>query len=243
MYWPSTIIKKRFYIVRTYKVKLKNPSFIYKMVIIGLFYAVNCPVIAAELGLSAGSFHFPATDYYYPNFYDEAGFRGEITFQKEGWPGFFVRLQSYAYPMDDNIFENILEVGFTQRYESEAGSVYIRPLLGYGLPRFQYVAPYFVGADMYLHFARLGYDAGYSINLSRFAVGANNRGRWVINVGSKFYDRNTVLWAFDGEIGFRLSGRWRTSVRGGAEFDGYYEKIFLRENVRPYVEAGIYYSF
>jgi hypothetical protein len=195
---------------------------------------------AAELGLSFGFFRFPATDYYYPNFYDEAGFRGEITFQKEDWRGLFVRLQSYGYPMDDNIFENMLELGSTQRYELGAGSVYVRPIFGYGFPRFQYVAPYFIGADMYLHFIRLGYDAGYSINLGRFSVGVNNRGRWLINIGSKFYDRNTALWAFEGEIGLRLSGRWRTSFRGGAEFDGYYEKIFLKDDVRPYVEAGIY---
>jgi hypothetical protein len=199
-------------------------------------------VPAAEVGLSAGSFHFPATDYYYPNFYDEAGLRGEIAFQKEGWGGFFVRLQSYGYPMDDNIFENILELGLTRRYETEAGSVYMRPITGYGLVRLQYPAPYYRSVDKtYLNLARVGYDAGYSINIGRFAVGANNRGRWLVNVESNFFDRNTVLWAFDAEIGFRLSGRWRTSVRGGAELDGYYEKIFLRENVRPYVEAGIYY--
>lgn len=199
-------------------------------------------VTAAEVGLSFGLFKFPATDYYYPNFYDEAGIRGEITFQKEGWRGFFVRLQSYGYPMDDNIFENIAEVGFTQRYTSDTGSVYVRPLIGYGLVRLQYPAPYYPTVEKnYLNLARLGYDAGYSIRFGRFSVGANNRGRWLINVESNFYDRNTALWAFEGEIGVRLNGRWRTSVRGGAEFDGYYEKIFLKDNVRPYFEAGIYY--
>jgi hypothetical protein len=200
------------------------------------------PAFSAEVGLSFGLFKFPATDYYYPNFYNEAGFRGEITFQKEGWRGFFVRLQSYGYPMDDNIFENIAELGLTQRYVSEAGSVYVRPLIGYGLVRLQYPAPYYPTVDKhYLNFARLGYDAGYSIRFGRFSVGANNRARWLINVESNFFDRNTVLWAMEGEVGIRLSNRWRTSVRGGAEFDGHYEKIFLKKNVRPYFETGIYY--
>jgi hypothetical protein len=215
--------------------------FIFARILFTLF-VLTASSFAAELGLSAGLFRFPATDYYYPNFYDEAGFRGEITFQKEGWWGFIVRAQSYVYPMDDNILENVLELGLTQQYESDAASVYVRSVLGYGLPRFQYRAPYSFGADMYLHFVRVGYDAGYSINLGRFAFGANNRARLLINVGSDFYDCKTFLWAFDGEVGFRLSERWRTSFRSGAEFNGYYEKIFLKENFRPYFETGIYYS-
>jgi hypothetical protein len=211
--------------------------------IIFFIYLSSVPAFPAELGLSFGLFKFPATDYYYPNFYDEAGFRGEITFQKVGWLGFFVRLQSYGYPMDDNIFENIAEFGITRRYESGKGAFYARPVIGYGLVRFQYPAPYYPTVDKhYLNFARLGYDAGYSIGFGRFNAAANNRGRWLINVESNFYDRNTALWALEGEIGFRLSERWRTSVRGGAEFEGYYEKIFLKENVRPYFETGIYYS-
>jgi hypothetical protein len=210
--------------------------------IILFIFLSTVPVFPTELGLSFGLFRFPATDYYYPNFYDEAGFRGEITFQKVGWLGFFGRLQSYAYPMDDNIFENIAEVGFTQRYTSDAGSVYVRPIIGYGLVRLQYPAPYYPTVNKYyLNLARLGYDAGYSIRFGRFSVGVNNRGRWLINVRSDFYDRNTALWVFEGEIGLRLSEGWRTSFRGGAELDGYYEKIFLKDNVRPYVEAGIYY--
>jgi hypothetical protein len=207
-----------------------------------VFISISVSAIAAEVGLSFGLFKFPATDYYYPNFYDEAGFRGEITFQKEGWYGFFVRLQSYGYPMDDNIFENIMELGLTQRYTSDAGSVYVRPLIGYGLVRLQYPAPYYPTVDKhYLNFARLGYDAGYSVKFGLLSVGANNRARWLVNVGSNFSDRNTVLWVMEGEVGIRLSSRWRTSIRGGAEFDGYYEKVFLKKNVRPYFETGIYY--
>jgi hypothetical protein len=201
------------------------------------------PVVAAELGLSAGSFHFPATDYYYPNFYDEAGIRGEITFQKEGWRGFFGRLQSYGYPMDDNIFENVIELGLTQRYEDDRGAVYVRPIIGYGLVRLQYPAPYYPAVDKhYLSFARLGYDVGYSVKFGRFSVGANNRGRWLVNVGSNYSDRNTVLWAMEGEFGIRLNPKWRTSVRAGCEFDGYYEKVFLKDNLRPYIEVGVFYA-
>lgn len=218
------------------------PRITFIVCVFGLFF-LTISSSPAELGLSFGLFKFPATDYYYPNFYDEAGFRGEITFQKVGWWGFFGRLQSYGYPMDDNIFENIAEVGFTRRYTLGGGSVSVRPILGYGLVRLQYPAPYYPMVDKnYLNLARLGYDAGYSVGFGRFSVGANNRGRWLINVESNFYDRNTVLWAMEGEIGLRLSERWRTSFRGGAEFEGYYEKIFLKENVRPYFELGIFYS-
>jgi hypothetical protein len=208
-----------------------------------LFLAISLPTSAAEFGLHFGLFKFPATDFYYPNFYDETGIRGEITFQKVGWWGFFGRLQSYGYPMDDNIFENIAEVGITPRYESGKGAFYVRSVIGYGLVRLQYPAPYYPTVNKnYLNLARLGYDVGYSIGFGRFSVGANNRGRWLINLVNNFYDRNTVLWALEGEVGLRLSERWRTSVRGGAEFYGYYEKIFLKDNVRPYFEAGIFYA-
>ncbi len=201
------------------------------------------PAFPAELGLSFGLFKFPATDYYYPNFYDEAGFRGEITFQKVGWLGFFGRLQSYGYPMDDNVFENIAEFGITPQYKSGRIRLYARPIIGYGLVRLQYPAPYYPTVDKtYLNFARLGYDAGLSVGLGRFSVGAGHRGRWLLNLADNFYDRDTALWAMEGEFGVRLSERWRTSVRGGAEFEGYYEKIFLKENVRPYFEMGVYYT-
>ncbi len=71
------------------------------------------PVAAADLSFSFGLFKFDATDYYFPNFYAEAGFRGEIDYVPD-WGGASrhnLRLQCHGYPMDDNIFEPIVEYG------------------------------------------------------------------------------------------------------------------------------------
>jgi len=48
--------------------------FLYRTLVLSLFI-LPLTSTAAEVGLSAGLFKFPATDYYYPNFYDEARFR------------------------------------------------------------------------------------------------------------------------------------------------------------------------
>jgi len=37
--------------------------------------ALAAPALAKDLALTGGAFYFNATDFYYPNFYDEAGFR------------------------------------------------------------------------------------------------------------------------------------------------------------------------
>ena len=66
---------------------------------------------ARDLSLAGGAFYFNATDYYYPNFYDEAGFRGEVNYKPWANPS-NLRLQCYGYPGDDNIFETIVEYGY-----------------------------------------------------------------------------------------------------------------------------------
>jgi hypothetical protein len=39
---------------------------------------VLAPSLAADLSVTGSAFRFNATDYYYPNFYEDAGYRGGL---------------------------------------------------------------------------------------------------------------------------------------------------------------------
>ena len=76
---------------------------------IALIVFVPVTAAAGDLTLAVGAFRFPATDFYYPNFYVEAGARGEVAYSWGETNRKTVRLLAAAYPMDDNIFEPSLE--------------------------------------------------------------------------------------------------------------------------------------
>jgi hypothetical protein len=215
-----------------------------------LLMCFNC-AYSVQLALTAGAFRFNATDYYYPNFYLDAGYRGEVTYAPSETSPHFLRLQVYGYPGDDNIFETILEYGRTWRIPLGSWEVLARPVGGFAVAKLQYPAPYYPTVEhQYLPWARFGYDA----SVGRGLVGplfarAGDRGRVVHYAGSSyagFRDERT-LWqnAPFSEVEWALVPGWKFIGRGGVEVGGYYDDVFLpkEKKLRPFGEVGFAYSF
>jgi hypothetical protein len=219
-----------------------------------LYAIIFClPTIAAaaDLSISAGLFRFNATDYYYPNFYEEAGFRGEITYGLGEVNRHTFRLQIYGYPGDDNIFEPILEYGFHRKLTFGGWEVVARPVGGLGVVKLQYPAPYYpVVEHQKLPWLRVGYDASLGHKLAgSFFLRGGDRGRFLYYLSDTYavFAENKTAWqnAPFGELEVSVAPGWNLIGRGGVEIGGYYDDVFLPpdQKLRPFGEAGVAYSF
>jgi len=221
-----------------------------------LFLAVTYSLTyAADLTVAAGGFRFWATDYYYPNFYDEAGFRGDITFAFGG--GRYrhtIRVLAAGYPMDDNVFDPAVEYGWRLVAESSTPvDVIFEPAGGFQYTKLQYPAPYYPTVEHhFLPWLRLGWDGGLGRALtSRLYLSAAFRFRLLYYLGtwhgafaaSQGGEPSQPVWGPWVESRVKINGRWAALARGGWEWDGWYEEIFLREKSRPYGELGVAYSW
>ncbi|MCP4231611.1 MAG: hypothetical protein GY771_15885 [bacterium] len=225
-------------------------SFKHSVIITFLMLVMLTSVIPASAfpwGVSGGLFRFPATDYYYPNFYDDAGYRGDLYMHLRADKPIYIPLKGrvYGYPGDDNVFEYCLESGPGFRFgEGSNLTVRAEPLLGMGRMKLQYPAPYYpVVTHTYINFVRAGYDANVMRHFGRFALGGNLRYRYLYNIEKNFFDRHTHVVELNGEIDYRWSEALRFSFVGGVEVGGWYPKIFFdRGNVRPYFEVGAHFN-
>ncbi len=206
---------------------------------------------AADLSLTAGLFRFNATDYYYPNFYEEAGFRGEITYAVGDVNRHLFRLQIYGYPMDDNIFEPILEYGYNRKISLGSWDLVLRPVAGLGVVKLQYPAPYYpVVEHQKLPWLRVGYDAyiGHRI-AGPFSFRAGDRGRLLYYLSDTYatFTEDKTAWqnAPYGELEIAVAPGWKLLGRGGLEIGGYYDDVFQTpdKKLRPFGEAGFAWSF
>ena len=206
---------------------------------------------AADLSFTAGLFRFNATDYYYPNFYEEAGFRGEITYSLGEVNRHLLRLQVYGYPGDDNIFEPIAEYGYNRKLSLWGIELVARPVGGLGVVKLQYPAPYYpVVTHQYLPWLRVGYDASIGHKLAGpIFVRGGDRGRLLYYLSGDygaFQDEKTA-WqnAPFGEVEVAVAPGWKLLGRGGVEIGGYYNDVFdpLDKKLRPFGEAGVAWSF
>lgn len=203
---------------------------------------------AREVGLDVGMFKFEATDYYYPNFYDEGGFRGEINYiLGETWRH-NLRAQFYGYPGDDNIFETIIEYGpwFEGGFRGFVAET--RPCLGFDVMKFQYPAPYYPTiTHQYLPWLRGGYD----VAVGHLVAGpvwlyAGDRGRAMFYFASGYAAFQDDRWVWSnapfGEVRVHVGPNWTLRGRGGVEFGGYYDDVFLTPDylphARPFGEVG-----
>ena len=206
---------------------------------------------AADLSLTAGLFRFNATDYYYPNFYEEAGFRGEITYAAGEVNRHLLRLQFYGYPGDDNIFEPIIEYGYNRKMSLGGWELVLRPVGGLGVVKLQYPAPYYpVVTHQYLPWLRVGYDAyiGHRI-AGPLSFRAGDRGRLLYYLSDTYgtFAEDKTEWqnAPFGEVEIAVAPNWKLIGRGGVEVGGYYDDVFLTpdKKLRPFGEAGVAWSF
>ncbi len=212
-----------------------------------LLIVLYIPALALPWGISAGLFHFPATDYYYPNFYDDAGYRGDLYMHLRADKPIYISLKGriYGYPGDDNVFEYCPEFGLGFRFGVGSNlTATAEPLLGYGRIKLQYPAPYYpVVTHTYVNFIRVGYDVGVKRPVGRWDLGGNVRYRYLFNIEKNFYPRHTHVAELNGEIGYRLWETLRVSFIGGVEVGGWYPVIFFdRGNARPYFEFGLHFN-
>ena len=211
----------------------------------------NSASLAADLSFAAGLFRFNATDYYYPNFYEEAGFRGEITYSLGEVNRHLLRLQVYGYPGDDNIFEPIAEYGYNRKLSLWGIELVARPVGGLGVVKLQYPAPYYpVVTHQYLPWLRVGYDAyiGHRI-AGPLSFRAGDRGRLLYYLSDTYgtFAEDKTAWqnAPFGELEVAVAANWKLIGRGGVEIGGYYDDVFLNreKKLRPFGEAGVAWSF
>ena len=206
---------------------------------------------AADHSFTAGLFRINATDYYYPNFYEEAGFRGEITYAVGDVNRHTFRLQAYGYPMDDNIFEPILEYGYHRKMSLGGWELVARPVGGLGVVKLQYPAPYYpVVTHQYLPWLRVGYDAyiGHRI-AGPLSFRAGDRGRLLYYLSDTYgtFAEDKTEWqnAPFGEVEIAVAPGWKLLGRGGVEIGGYYDDVFVNreKKLRPFGNAGVAWSF
>ncbi len=95
---------------------------------------VPLSALAADLTVAVGTFRFQATDYYYPNFYEEAGVRGEVACSLGAASRHTFRLLLGAYPMDDNIFEPSAEYGWRPALAWRSWDITLEPAAGFRGP-------------------------------------------------------------------------------------------------------------
>lgn len=217
-------------------------------------FAVPAAVQAASLTVAAGAFLFEATDFYYPNFYTEAGFRGEIELALAGRHR--LSLTGAAYPMDDNIFDPAAEYSWTPVLSLNHFNVILTPTGGFGLTKLQYPGPYFPHVDhQFLPWLRAGGDAGVGFQfLNYFSSAFTGRGRALYYLGDTFFRTQSgkvERWKFINgpvaELKFAPTGRWAFLGRVGWEFGGFYDDVFRTPedllHSRPYAELGVVYDF
>ena len=218
--------------------------------------ALLCGAAAAakDLTFVGGAFKFNATDYYYPNFYDEAGFRGELYYfpwnERHG-----LRAQFYGYPGDDNIFETVFEYDFNWELNGAGFHIGLVPTGGLGIAKFQYPAPYYpTVTHQYVPWLRGGGEASVAHGLVgpvdlRGAFRFRALYQFTQNYGAFEKDKGgdplELLYAPYGEVAIRLDDGWRMIGRGGVEVGGYYDTVFLTpdEKNRPYGEVGFEHSW
>ncbi len=206
---------------------------------------------AGDLTVAAGAFRFQATDYYYPNFYEEAGFRGEVAYALGETNRHTFRLLLAGYPMDDNIFEPALEYAWRPAFGWGAWDIVLEPAAGFQYTKLQYPAPYFPTVEHnFMPFVRFGGDAG----VGRHLVGALSfrgcyRGRALYYLGDTFFKNEDgkvapfkYVHAPFAEASYAAFPKVTLLGRAGWEFGGYYDDIFLTPpdlpSSRPYFEAG-----
>jgi hypothetical protein len=212
---------------------------------------INSRAAPRSVSVSFGLFRFNATDYYYPNFYEEAGYRSEVAYT---WGEVNVhagRFQLYGYPGDDNIFETILEYGYHRKMTVGGWEVIARPVAGLAVVKLQYPAPYYPTVEhQYLPWLRAGYDASIGHKLTGpIFVRGGDRGRLLYYLGSSYagFAEDKAEWQNGpfGEVEITVAPRWKLIGRGGVEVGGYYDDVFLtrEKKLRPYGEAGFGYAF
>lgn len=222
-----------------------------KLTFLWILFVFTSLVQAADLSFVAGLFRFNATDYYYPNFYEETGFRGEIAYALGDFNRHTFRLQAYSYPGDDNIFEPTLEYGYHRKMSVGSWELILRPVGGFGVVKLQYPAPYYpVVEHQYLPWFRFGYDASVGRRLfGSVSVYGGDRGRLLYYVSGDYagFQDDKTKWQNSpgGELRINLTDKWTLIGRGGVEIGGYYDTVFLTpaKKLRPYGEAGFVYSF
>jgi hypothetical protein len=220
-------------------------------VLSAIIFCLPTIAFAADLSFTAGLFRFNATDYYYPNFYNDAGYRGEVACGLGEVNRHTFRLQIYGYPGDDNIFEPLLEYGFHRKLTFGEWDVVARPVGGLGVVKLQYPAPYYPTVEhQHLPWLRVGYDAsiGHKLAGSVFLRGGD-RGRllyYLSDTYAAFVDDKTA-WqnAPFGEVEVAFAPGWKLIGRGGVEIGGYYDDVFLTpdKKLRSFGEAGVAWSF
>jgi len=221
--------------------------------------AAAAAACAGTFSLAAGLFRFQATDYYYPNFYEEAGFRGEVGYAF-GAPEpscHKIVLAAAGYPMDDNIFDPALEYRWARRFFAWRGFTFAgEPAGGFAVAKFQYPAPYYPHVDHHFApFVRAGGDGWVERRfIGASALAGGYRARLLYYLGSHFFKdadgavvRFHYLQAPFARLTIRVNERWSLLGVGGLEIGGYYDDAFLTPDylpkTRPYFEAGWAYSF
>jgi len=206
---------------------------------------------AADLSFSGGAFRFNATDYYFPNFYDEACYRAEITYSLGAVNRHTFRFQAYVYPGDDNIFEPLVEYGFHRELSLGSWEVVARPVAGLAVVKLQYPAPYYPTVEhQLLPWLRAGYDASIGHNfVGPIFVRGGDRGRFLYYLSDTYttFAEEKTEWqnAPFGEVEIAVAPKWKLVGRGGLEVGGYYDDVFRPRDkkLRPFGEAGFAYSF
>ena len=201
---------------------------------------------AGEVSASFGFLSYDAAYDFYPNFYRQGGYRARVEGRfGEPWR-VTLRLSGAEYPADNYIREGNLDAGvgrlfplaFLECYAGLAGRV--------SYVRFHYPAPYYrprFDTSEYVGLVGAGYDVGAGAPLGRFYVGAAHRGVWA-NPTVSYFEAPVATFTIEGEARYALFTRWSLLVLGGLEHGGYYPEYYLGYgSSRPYVEAGVVYSF
>ncbi len=219
--------------------------------LLGTLLTFAAPCGAADLTVALGTFRFPATDYYYPYFFGQAGVRGEIAYGAGERYVSTIKLILAGYPMDDNIFDVALEQDFRPRITRGVWDVVVEPALGVQITKFEYPKPYFNRTGYQLKpWLRFGADVGVGRSFGeRVAVYAKYRGRALY----AFYGWEQLGGPWKpvhgpyGEFVYRRTNAFAFLGRAGWEFGGYYDDVFMPPSYlltsRPYFEAGFRYSF
>ena len=210
--------------------------------------------LARDLTATGGAFYFNATDYYYPNFYDEAGFRAEFDYKAWANPS-SLRLQFYGYPGDDNGFETIVEYDYGFRLHAGGFAFGLTPTAGLGVLKLQYPAPYYPEVThQFLPWLRLGGEAGVGRHvLGPISLRGAYRLRLLYYFGSSYgaFDAESggdpweLVHMPYGEVAVKLSESWTALGRGGVEAGGWYDTVFITpdKKLRPFGEVGFTHAF
>jgi hypothetical protein len=206
--------------------------------------------VAADLTFTGGVFRFYATDHYYPIFFDEVGARGEVAFAVGDVNRSTVRLVVAAYPMDDNILDPAVEYAYSRKLTIGGWGFQLEPAAGFEYTKLQYPAPYFPEPEHhFLPWVRGGVDAGVGHRFwggSYLHVVYRIRALYYVGSWHEAFKADTgepfqIIHAPYFEFSYPLGPAWVARGRGGWEFGGFLDEIFIREKSRPYVEVGATY--